>query len=1662
MAQDNTTALDSLLADWRQQAATAGYRRERDKGTAFENLCIAYLQNDPIQARQYEQPMLYSDWAQAPERRDDRVAEPLGFYAEPERSAQDLGIDLVAKLRDEEGWCAIQCKFHATGSRIAKKEIDSFLAASGHRDFRQRLIIDTTGREWSSQAEQMLRNQAVPVRRIGLQELQASSIRWQDFATSGKVRVAEQRKLLPHQRKAMEAVTDGLANPGSRGKMIMACGTGKTLTSLRIAEQLAGTGGRVLYLVPSLALMAQTVREWARDANIPLRSFAVCSDSQVGKRRRRNDDLIDMDALDLAFPATTDADRLAAVAAPPAPDALTVVFATYQSSPVIEEAQKVHGVPAFDLVICDEAHRTAGALIEGEDTSHFVRIHQDEHIRCDRRLYMTATPKVYASSARTRAGELAAALCSMEDERFYGPLLYGLTFGAAVEQGLLTDYKVIVLTVPEDAAARAIQRSLAEDGELKLDDGAKLLGCWRALAKVDTDQFPENDREGMRRAIAFCRDIKSSQQVERLFAQVTEEYREHEGAGLTEYPVAAQHVDGTFNAIKRSVALNWLDEADANGGCRVLTNARCLSEGVDVPALDAILFMHPRKSQIDVVQAVGRVMRKAPDKRMGYIVLPVVIPSGTPPETALNDNKAFEVVWQTLNAIRSHDERFEGMINRIELGEPGDRIGLITLADWEPAATQVGDRPGIGRGAARDPDATRIQPENPQPSLFDGLPEAIRAKIVEKCGDRKYWDEWAGDVADIARRHIERITAIVKSGDAEREIFQDFVTELRDDLNEGITDDDAIEMLAQHSVTGPVFDALFGETEFVSRNPVSHGIQLVLDVLRPSNIDAEAANLDEFYASVRRRVAGAATDEAKQRIVVELYDKFFRNAFPSMTQRLGIVYTPVEIVDFIIRSVNDVLEDEFGTTLGSKGVHILDPFTGTGTFVTRLLQSGLIEPEDLSRKYAHEIHANEIVLLAYYIAAVNIETAYHELTGGDYTPCKGICLADTFEMQEGDDLLAQIMPDNSGRRTRQKETDIRVIFGNPPWSAKQGSANDNAANQEYSGLDGRIRDSYARHSSAANLNILYDSYIRAIRWASDRIGDSGVIGFVTNAGWIDGNAMDGMRKCLTEEFSSLYVFHLRGNQRTQGERSRQEGGKVFGSGSRAPVAITIFVKNPKATEYGRILFRDIGDYLDREAKLEAVQQFGSILGITGDDGWNQITPDAKHDWLDQRDTDFDRFLMIGSKEKQYELNERVFLNYSRGVATTRDAWCCNFSARILEANIRSMISFYNSEVERFQSGKLGNDKNTINRFINSNPGKISWSEGLKADLGRGKLLEFDEGWIVPSIYRPFTRQWLHFSRRLNERVYQMPQIFPHADAENRLICVTGIGAKAGFSVMMVAIVPDLNLLAAGAQCFPLHLYEKPDSDDGLFGQQPDATDAHGYTRRDAITDDALAKFRDAYGDTVSKLDIFHYIYGLLHVPAYRQRFANNLSKELPRIPLTADPDHFTALVAAGRELGDLHVGFDRVDPWPLEFANGSWDAPSETDPTTYFRVQKMKIGGTQKEPDLTTIIYNSNITVTGIPAAAWDYEVNGKPALKWVMERQAVSTDKASGIVNDANHYATETVGDPSYPLKLLACVIRVSMETNRIVEGLPEPEWIEEGTEKATTNEKQENGGNR
>ncbi len=1191
--------------------------------------------------------------------------------------------------------------------------------------------------------------------------------------------------------------------------------------------------------------MSQTVREWTADTRLAMRAFAVCSDAQVGKRRRRPDDRIDMDAMDLAFPATTDAAKLAREAAPIADDRLTVVFATYHSLPVVAEAQDAHGLPAFDVAICDEAHRTTGATIEGEADSHFVQIHDEERIRAHRRLYMTATPKVYAKTARDRAGKVNAVLCSMEDKELFGPVLYELGFGQAVERGLLSDYKVIVLTVPEDMVAAGVAETLAKHEALKVDDAGKLIGCWRALAKADEEEFAGDAIFPMRRAIAYCRDIKASKRVQEAFSVVVNEFSSSSVAAsygpVPDYGVSVKHVDGTFNAARRGELLAWLGDArPADDECRVLTNVRCLAEGVDVPSLDAILFMHPRKSQIDVVQAVGRVMRRAQGKAMGYVVLPVVVPPLASATAFLNRSDTFRVVWQVLNAIRSHDERFEAMLNLLEEGQSGTHLGIVALADWRPKTDGMG--PILNDDGGRsDGNGTRNGG-----TIFAGLPAAIRAKIVEKCGSRRYWDEWAGDVADIARRHITRITETVTANEAARSMFGAFLTELRDDLNEGITQADAIEMLAQHMVTRPVFEALHGDAVFASQNPVSREMQRVLDALAPASIETEAEGLEAFYGSVQRRAKAAQTPLARQKIITELYDKFFRNAFPKTAERLGIVYTPIELVDFILHSVDTLLRQEFGQSLSSEGVQILDPFTGTGTFVTRIIENDLIPPSALPAKYARELHANEIMLLAYYIAAINIEAAYHHAVGAKaYQRFGGIVLTDTFALHEGDDLYAAILPENSEQRMRQKEAPIQVIVSNPPWSAGQRMENDAAQNQEYKALHQRIGTTFAAHSKSTNKNSLYDSYVKAIRWASDRIGESGIVGFVTNAGWLEGNAMDGMRQCLAEEFSAIYVLHLRGNARTQGKRRRQEGASAFGAGSRAPVAITLLVRNPKRTGCA-IRFHDIGDYLKREEKLNKVKAFRDIQGIEEAGGWHTLTPDTHHDWLNPRDPAFARFMVLGDKSRNARLGAAIFENYSGGVKTNRDAWCYNFSAKALKANITAMISFYNTERERLQPQLTGARRPTkaeITRLINNDLKNISWSDGLKTQLRGNKGLGIEDGRIATSLYRPFTRQYLYLSRRLNDRVYQMPRIFPHAEATNRLICVTGRGGSDDFSCLVVQDIPNLDMIAKG-QCFPRWLYEKPrdTSGDALFGGEQHLADAHGYVRRSAISAAALKMF----------------------------------------------------------------------------------------------------------------------------------------------------------------------------------------------------------------------------
>ena len=1652
------TALQTILAQFREMTLS-----ERDKGTSFENLMVQYFKTEPAYKQQYADVLSYSGWV-------EQYGAELGVSTK-----KDTGIDLVAITSDGQ-FHAIQCKNYSPDYSIRKNDIDSFFTASGKSFFTYRIIVTTTDR-WTANAQDALGSQNPPVFKIDLHSLENSVIDWSQYREDTKPVLRAQKTLREHQVDALNGAVSGLKT-ADRGKLIMACGTGKTFASLKIAEDIAGKGKRVLFLVPSLSLLGQTLTEWTQESAVPLKSFAVCSDSDVGKRQGKDDDRVISGISDLQYPATTKALSLQKqMANHHAEGAMTVVFSTYHSIGVINEAQTMGSqpIPGFDLIICDEAHRTTGATFENERESAFVKIHYNSHIQGAKRIYMTATPRIYGEDAKQTEN---VTLCSMDDKALYGEELYVITFSEAVARKLLVDYKVIVLAVEEAHVNRRLQSLLKDaDNSLKVDDAAKIVGCWKALSKQGLFEVAGQQANPMKRAVAFCQVIDkeykgknhkvSSKLISEMFGAVVAQYQEAEIASIREKDpdapldsaltmlCAAQHVDGTMNASQKEANLEWLKATTEDNTCRILSNVRCLSEGVDVPALDAVLFLTPRSSQVDVVQSVGRVMRLAPGKELGYVILPVVIPAGVEPEEALNRNETYKVVWQVLNALRSHDDRFDAMINKLEFnGSMPSKMEVVAVADKvTPKATKKSTKE---RKAGQARGGRGIGSKEPNPSaeqaelVFEvgDIERALYAKIVKKCGNRHHWEDWADDIAKIANTHIDRIKAILEDESHTEEIaaFNAFAGELRDDLNNSISDEEIIEMLAQHLITKPVFDALFEEYSFAKNNPMSQAMQQVLDKLHEHHLDKERSSLESFYESVKMRAEGINSAKGKQRIVVELYDKFFANAFPRLRDKLGIVYTPIEVVDFIIHSVEDVLKTEFNSSMADENVHILDPFTGTGTFITRLLQSGIIPIDRLPQKYKSEIHANEIVLLAYYIAAINIEATYHGILTNNlqgerddlifepaYEPFDGICLTDTFQMGEKADLVDELLEVNSARRKRQQKLDIRVIIGNPPYSAGQDDAGDGNANIYYPKLDQRISETYSA-KSAQNMgkSKLYDSYIRAIRWSSDRIKDRGVIGFVTNAGFIESKTTDGLRRCLVEEFSNLYVFHLRGNQRTSGERSRKEGGKIFGSGSRAPIAISILVKNPESNEHGKIYFHDIGDYLSREQKLEIVSEFGSISSTTKHFDWRTIQPNEFGDWVNQRDVDFENHIVIGDKKDKDAAT--VFATYSMGVKTNRDSYVFNYSKSHLLEIVERMIDEFNALSRETQDSNLETTEleNIIRKSKN-----IKWTSDLINDLSKGRIHSFKMDNIRICMRRPFQKEYLYYDKSFNWTHHLIPKFYPTNQQTSPAIYITGIGSSKEFSALIIDCIPDFQLLGNG-QGFALYLYEKTEKGSDLFAEKSE-TD---YQRKDAITDEALKHFQSSFPDApITKEDVFYYIYGVLHSDDYRERYADNLTKQLPRIPRMKTHDNFAAFSKAGRDLAALHLNYESVALNTQARLNGSLKGLKITEQGVKggddadFYVTKIKFA---KKGDKSRVIYNGKITIENIPKEAYDYVVNGKPALEWVMERQAVTTDKTSGIVNDANDWAIDTMSNPRYPLELFLRVITVSLKTQEIVRGLP------------------------
>lgn len=1721
-----TTIYDTLAA--LRAAATD----ERDKGARFEKLIARWLTADPLYGALFDRAWLWAD-----------------FAAEAGLDARDMGVDIVARSRETGDLTAIQCKFYDEATVVMKQAVDSFISASGKAyhpkaegwanfRFKGRMWVSTS-ETYGENAREALQDQEPAVVEVNIGTLASSPVDWDALATGGEQ--PPRQPATPRDYQA-EIVDRALRHyeTHDRGTLVMACGTGKTLTSLFIAQALCGQGGdgagrTVLFLAPSIALVGQTLRSWFASAAEPIAAACVCSDASASGMANDDGDAMAESLIDLPIPSTTDpSDAAAALRRASAARGLTVLFATYQSIEVVHKAQAEAGVE-FDLVVCDEAHRTAAIHLGADkgkkrEATPFARVHDEDYIRTRRRLYMTATPKVYKGVEKAHAEAKDDTLYSMDDETVFGPRIYTLSFGQAVERGLLTDYKVIVLTLGASQTPTALLDEVKKASEsgtgpaIVPEITTRILGSVAAMSKMVVDNMPDEkdpfaddaDRDHpLRTAIAFCDNVTRTRKTgagkivtsEAAVAMMNiaaqyraamekeerelgpDKARERYAEGLAD--VVATSVTGAMPTSERERALQILREP-RDGEAHVVCNVSCLSEGVDVPALDAVIFLAPRKSPITLVQSVGRVMRRFAGKRYGYVIVPVVVNDQADPNAAVRSTD-FQPVWDILCALRSHDEALAAELS----SHTYSHVRVASLRPGGGGNNGGGKRPGKNPGNRPPQDILSLFPVEATERLY--------ARMSEVVGDRLYWPRWSRKAGEVAARFTERITDMLAEG-RHREAMDAFVAQLRESVNDTVTEADAVTFLAQHMVTRPVFDAIFPDYAMAANNNVARAMERMLDTLEGEAFADDRRLLTDFRDQVARVCRGLDTAAKRQEMIRTLYEQFFKTAFPRVAEQMGIVYTPVECVDFIIRSVDGILRRDFGVREGVAGARCLDPFAGTGTFTARALQL-LSERADISdaalrRAYREGLRCNEIVPLSYYVADVNIETAYNGLArvalrGGAYEKYDGICLADTFELTEGRGTLR--FEGDLGQNAREAEAAIaggvEVVWGNPPYSVGQKSANDNAQNTHYPALEQRIAETYAMGSAANSVKSLYDSYIKAFRWASDRVAErgeaGGVAAFISNAGWIDGNGQDGMRRCLAREWDDIYVFHLRGNCRTSGELRRTEGDNIFELGSRTPIAITVLVRRPGARAAGaqaRIMLADVGDYLSREEKLASLRRVGSVTSDEFARMATEVVPNDKADWVNQRDGAFDALTPL-TPEKKFDTAARSFFSvYSKGINTAKDAFLYRFSEEKLRKTVSSMIDFYTENMERFHAQSEVTDPA---KFVEYDSARISWNGVFMQELKRGDKIEYEDGRICKALYRPFTVQNLYYDKRLVERTYTLPTLFPTPRHRNLAICVNSVGDTTDFSCIITDLIPDLHVCGS-SQCYPLWRYESRDeargkrgaADGGLFAQDATAGeseagwraagyDAEGYRRQPAVTDyivgaagraagvteATLAEWRRALGGTLGAMGdadggagatdadmareaIFFMTYGLLHSPTWRQRFAPDLRKGLPRLALPESPRAARRLMEAGHRLALLHLwgadgvwrgGAENAEPQPPEGMRLTADGKVVEPPFEglALTVEKMRWPARDRRD---TLLLAEGVALEGIPEAAQRYVVNGRSALEWVAERVAVAQDKASGIVNNPNDWAREH-DDPAFAARLAWRVATAAAESAAIID---------------------------
>ncbi|EJC49329.1 hypothetical protein HPHPP26_1340, partial [Helicobacter pylori Hp P-26] len=1433
----------------------------------------------------------------------------------------------------------------------------------------------------------------------------------------------------PHQTEAIEQTKKYFSDPkNARGKLIMACGTGKTYTSLKIMEALDPK--ITLFLAPSIALLSQTFREYAQEKSEPFYASIVCSDDKTGqskKNKSKNEDNDDIKFSELPIKASTRLeDILSVYEKAQKENKRFIIFSTYQSALRIKEAQEA-GLNGIDLIICDEAHRTVGAMYstnERDDKNAFTLCHSDGNIKATKRLYMTATPKVYSESSKAKAKEKDNVIYSMDDADIFGEEIYTLNFERAIALDLLTDYKVIILAVRSEnlsgvtnSVNKKISQLKAEGTKLdkKLINNefvCKIVGTHKGLAKQDVIALDDENKEDndlknkadtfvSQRAISFCKSIQTSKNIKDSFETIMECYDEElKKKSFKNLQITIDHVDGTMNCKQRLDKLENLNQFEPNT-CKVLSNARCLSEGVDVPALDSVIFFDGRSAMVDIIQAVGRVMRKAKNKKRGYIILPIALRESeikNLDEAVKNTN--FQNIWKVLKALRSHDP---SLVDEATFKE---KIKIFGSDD----TSNPDDEEELQK------DKTEQAPNDPkqaQKTLFDAillqdLANAVYNVMPTKLGDRNYWENFAKKTGNIAKTLNNRLKELFGKNP---EIFDNFLTSLRGNIHQNIKEEEALDMIISHIITKPIFDAIFGDN---IKNPIAKALDKMVLKLSDLGLEGETKDLKNLYESVKTEAARAKSQKSQQELIKNLYNTFFKEAFRKQSEKLGIVYTPIEVVDFILRATNGILKKHFNTDFNDQNITIFDPFTGTGSFIARLLskENDLISDEALKEKFQKGLFAFDIVLLSYYIALINITQAAQN-RDSSLKNFKNIALTDSLDYLEEKSTKGVIpgfedLKENQEIKTTLADQKIQVIIGNPPYSSGAKSENDNNQNLKHPKLEKRVYETYGKNSTAKVGATTRDTLIHSIRMASDLLKDKGVLGFVVNGSFIDSKSADGFRKRVVQDFSHLYALNLRGNQRTSGEERKKQGGGIFDSGSRATVAVIFFVKD-ESVQNSAIHYYEVEDYLKREAKLNLLAGFENLDLVP----FKEITPNDKGDWINQRNDDFEKLIPL--KRDKTLKNDSIFDLNSNGVVSCRDPWVYNFSQKTLKQSVQKCIDTYNADLKRFnayfreafkqrtkgvKSGDLYKQLN--DKEITTDKTKIAWARSLKKGFIKNENLpESSKERVRLAVYRPFNKQWLYWDKTWNEEQYQLPKIFPDKSARN-VVINTGVGNGKDFSALVSDFISDFSLISPN-QAYPLYYYDD-------LGN-----------RHDAISGYALNLFRRHYKDNaITEEEIFYYIYAIFHHKGYLEKYKNSLAKEAPRIALSQD---FKELSTLGKELGELHLNYENGEMHTSVKHNLLENAGMEG----YYDVVKMTKKGDR-------IIYNHHITITQIPKKAFDYVINGKSAIDWVIERYSITTDKDSLIENNPNDYA-----GGKYIFELLCRVIKLSEKSVDLIEKISE-----------------------